>query len=446
MHDQSCDNRIYNVVETLAKNTRFGPVKVAFFHDITESHAKDLELRSKTQLLESVANNSPALIYVKDRVGTYLFVNKHFNTLLGSEFSYLAGKTDFDFFPEQTARQFQLNDQYVLNSGKIATFQENISHEGMERYYISVKFPLFDVQNIPYAVGGITTDITERTQMEMTLQYQNEQLLSLINASPDIIIFKDDEGRWLLANDGMLRLFELEHVDYLGRTDAELAEYAGVSRDTLTHCTDTDQLTWKNKRITQFTEQILRPDRTKTTFEIVKVPLFYSDGRRKRLVVIGRDISQSIKASMELEEKNKKIHETNIALKVLVDQQQDKCLFQAQQIQTTLKRLVFPYIDKLAHVAMEENGREYVQLVSAHLHALADSFCRRLDDPVVGLSPKELLVADLVRQGKSSRSIAKLLGLTERTVEVYRNAIRKKIKIGGQKINLMRFLKDKFSI
>ena len=289
-------------------------------------------------------------------------------------------------------------------------------------------------------------DLTELKEMEIALQYQNEQLVTLINSLPDFINFKDDRGKWLLANERMLRLFELGHIDYTGKGDAELAESSSLYQRVVRRFVETDEVAWANKEITRFIEQIEWQDGAKYTFEIIKIPIFHNDGVRKRLVVIGRDITESMIAAKELGEKNRKIQETNIAFKVLLDQQQDTCHVQEQQIQATFKRLVFPYIENLAHVQMEEKGREYVQLVSAHLHSLVDSFCHRLDDPAIGLSPKEMLVADLIRKGKSSQTIARLLGLTERTVEVYRTAIRKKLKISGQKINLEKYLKERFSV
>jgi DNA-binding CsgD family transcriptional regulator len=80
----------------------------------------------------------------------------------------------------------------------------------------------------------------------------------------------------------------------------------------------------------------------------------------------------------------------------------------------------------------------------AAFQSLMDSFCRKLSDPSIGLTPKELLVADMVKQGKSSTEIAKLLNLTLRTIEVYRNIIRNKLKISGKKINLHSYLKGNF--
>lgn len=313
------------------------------------------------------------------------------------------------------------------------------------RYREVTHYPDQDAEGRIKGAFVMIHDLTELKEMEIALQSQNEQLLTLINSLPDFINFKDDRGNWLLANDRMLRLFEFGHIDYTGKSDAELAESSNLYQGVVKRFVETDEVAWANKRITQFIEQIEWPDGVKCTFEILKNPLFHDDGTRKGLVVIGRDITDSVIAAKDLEEKNIKIKETNIALKVLVDHEKGKSHVIEKRIQATIKRLVFPYIEELSKTEMNEKGQEHVQQIRAHLSALSDSFCHRLNDLSILLTPKELLVADLVRQGKSSKTIAKLLGLTERTVEVYRNAIRKKLKINGQKKNLKTFLKETFT-
>lgn len=444
VHNSFKNNRLYTVFETMVKDSNFAPVKVTFFHDITTSKNREQEFRHKTQLLEEIVNNSSTIIHVKDKEGKYLFGNRQFEKLFARASDTIYGKTDFNLFPEQHATLFREHDKIVLASGKVVIFEEELPYEDKEHSYISIKFPLFDDQDTPYAVGSITTDITERKKMEQELRDQNERMLSLINASPDIICFKDGESRWLLANDANLSLFELEKVDYVGKTDIELAEYSTFYREAFLTCQNTDEFAWQEKTLSHGTKLIPQPDGHTRIYDIIKVPLFHQDGTRKGLVIIGRNITDYVNASKKLEEKNKKIRDTNIALQVLVDQRQDICHTQEQQIQFTLKRLVFPYLENLAQIEMEENGQEYVQLISTHLQLLADSFCRKLDAPSIGLSPKELLVADLVRQGKKSPAIARLLGLTVRTIEVYRTSVRKKLKISGKKINLHRYLQEKF--
>lgn len=338
-------------------------------------------------------------------------------------------------------------------SGEIVRYQEWFEYSVIGRRYRDVIFypdRLTDgtVRGV-FAVFHDLTDVFEMThevkQAEQALLDRSEQLLSLINAAPDFIYFKDGEGRWLLANENGLQLFSLKGVDYIGKTDAQLAEYNELYCEVFLACQKTDESAWRRKTLSNQQEKILQSDGKVKIYNTMKVPLFHADGRRKGLVVIGRDITEEIRASEELQMKNKKIHDTNIALQVLLDQHQGRHEQLAQQLLLNLNRIVFPYIELLGHTHLQEEGREYLQLITTHLNTLMDSFCTKLDSPGIGFTPKELLVTDMIRQGKSSADIAKLLNLTIRTVEVYRNTIRKKLKISGKKINLYNYLKEKFS-
>ena len=141
-------------------------------------------------------------------------------------------------------------------------------------------------------------EIVERRRIENVLREMMEtyqktslQLRSLINAMPDIVCFKDASGKWLEANQAMLELFELEEADYLGKTDAELAEINSFYKEALLTCQNSDIEAWESGSIYREEEAIAKPDGTLKVFDIIKVPLFYPDGSRNRLVVLGRDIT-----------------------------------------------------------------------------------------------------------------------------------------------------------
>ena len=157
------------------------------------------------------------------------------------------------------------------------------------------------------------------------------------------------------------------------------------------------------------------------------------------------DISEIVGSIEEVWKKNKEVQEANIALRVLVDQQKNIVEQTGQILLANLRHTVLPYVELLSRTDLDDISREYLQLITVHLQEITNSFVKKLNDPSIGLSPKELLVADLVKQGKSSADISRLLGLTKRTVEVYRNIIRKKLRISGKKINLQRYLNEKFS-
>lgn len=126
-----------------------------------------------------------------------------------------------------------------------------------------------------------------RASLEHNLAETGTRLRTLINAMPDIVCFKDGEGRWLEANDFDLELFQLEGVDYRGKTDSELAAFQDFYRQSFLECESSDEEAWRAGRMVRGEETIPRPDGTALVFDIIKVPLFNPDGSRKGLVVVG---------------------------------------------------------------------------------------------------------------------------------------------------------------
>ncbi|VAX17272.1 diguanylate cyclase/phosphodiesterase (GGDEF & EAL domains) with PAS/PAC sensor(s), partial [hydrothermal vent metagenome] len=166
-----------------------------------------------------------------------------------------------------------------------------------------------EVYSSPIHTGGanlihsIIHDITDRKQAEEAVNEHKEKLMTLINSSPDSIFFKDGKGRWQIVNDAGLDLFQLSEVDYVGKTDSELAHLANsIYSDALGLCAGTDEETWQTGRQTRYEEVVPSPDGTSRVLDVIKVPLFNKDGSRKAIVIIGRDITKSRKDRERLEE------------------------------------------------------------------------------------------------------------------------------------------------
>lgn len=146
-----------------------GAVVLTVVRDITVRKRAEDALRTSEEQLQSILDNSPAIILVKDLQGRYIRVNKRFEGLYGIAGREALGKTDYDLFPDATAESLRANDQKVLESKEPLEFEEIKSRAGVDRAYISVKFPLRDALGQPYAVAGISTDITERKEAEEAL-------------------------------------------------------------------------------------------------------------------------------------------------------------------------------------------------------------------------------------------------------------------------------------
>src|SRR6516165_554716 len=109
------------------------------------------------QELQSILDNSTAVIYVKDTGGHYLRVNRRFEDLFGISRVQAVGKTDYDLFAVELAERFRAHDQEVIEIAGSVEFEEVAPQEDGLHTYISIKFPLYDSAGVVYAVAGIST-------------------------------------------------------------------------------------------------------------------------------------------------------------------------------------------------------------------------------------------------------------------------------------------------
>jgi PAS domain S-box-containing protein len=107
---------------------------------------------------------------VKDPEGRYLLANRAFEHLGGPPPEQMIGTTDFDYMPADAAERFRVDDVRVLQSGAVLRYEEVVPLPGGPRPFLTVKFPLRDVEGKPYAICGIATDITDLKKAEEALR------------------------------------------------------------------------------------------------------------------------------------------------------------------------------------------------------------------------------------------------------------------------------------
>ncbi len=144
--------------------------------DITKPKELESKLVEANKQINAILNNSTSVIFVKDLNGRYTMVNKTFEKLFKINFEDINGKTDNDFFMEEIAQKFMENDKLVLNQKRAITFEEDVIQDNKNRKYLSVKFPLKNKDGEIYAICGMSTDITERIEMEEAIRIKNEEL------------------------------------------------------------------------------------------------------------------------------------------------------------------------------------------------------------------------------------------------------------------------------
>ncbi len=128
--------------------------------------------RKNRQLLETVIDNSPAVIYVKQVDGRYLLANRRYEEIFHIERGAMLGRTDFDLFEHAAAESFRAMDLRVVEAGGPISEVEVAPQPDGPHTYISVKAPLRDAAGNIYAIFGISTDITEQMENEERLRAQ----------------------------------------------------------------------------------------------------------------------------------------------------------------------------------------------------------------------------------------------------------------------------------
>jgi PAS domain S-box-containing protein len=143
---------------------------------ITTRKKLELELHKSQTQLQTILDNSQAVIYLKDREGRYLLVNRKFESIANYRSEEIQGKTDFELFPEDIAKVFRENDQKALSSKTSLQWEELMIQENKLHTYLSVKCPLLNQQGIPEGICGISTDITDQKQIQAAIEKAKEDL------------------------------------------------------------------------------------------------------------------------------------------------------------------------------------------------------------------------------------------------------------------------------
>ncbi|MBN1936087.1 MAG: PAS domain S-box protein [Anaerolineae bacterium] len=185
-----------------------------FLEDITDHvqieavrQQAEKALRQSNEFLQSILQNTPSSIFVRDLEGRYLLVNREYERIIGRTLDQVVGKHPEELHQPQAAAQISRNDGVVLANGMPLTLEEVILVDDEPHTFIVTEMPLRDAAGNPYALCTVATDITERVRSEAErmrlLQYvqaQARQMQQILDAVPESVVLLDAEQRVLLAN------------------------------------------------------------------------------------------------------------------------------------------------------------------------------------------------------------------------------------------------------
>ncbi len=171
-----------------------------------------------------------------------------------------------------------------------------------------------------------------------------------------------------------------------------------------------------------------------------------SDGSKLKLVIL-HDITKRIhieealrKSETSLMERTGELEDMNAALKVLLGKRNDDAQKIEEKIFSNFKQLILPIIARIQSSKTKRGRQDLIELLESELNNIISPFSKKLSDPMINLTPKEIEVASLIKFGKSNKEIADLLNNSIYTISHHRENIRRKTGLKNKKFNLRTFL------
>ena len=305
-------------------------------------------------------------------------------------------------------------------------------------------------------MAGIIRKELKRLRAERDLAEQKYRLIT--NATIDAIIMITPEGKISFWNPAAEKIFGYKKQEILGR-DLHLIVAPGKYHGRYRKGFEKFKKTGEGPLIGKLLElTAIRKDRTEFPIGLA-LSGAQVDGQWISIGIV-RDITQrkeDEKALMnaheilertvaqrtaELKKANDELSEANVALKILLKKSGEQGTDIEQKVLNNVDSLLLPYLEELTAKLKNEDNLELCAIIKENLAQLTSSFSRTLAEKYKSLTPREMQVADLIRHGRSTKEMARILGVSSHTIETYRANLRKKFMLKNRKINLRAFLQS----
>lgn len=271
---------------------------------------------------------------------------------------------------------------------------------------------------------SIGRDLTEHRRALTALQDSEERFRAFMSQLPAMALIKDEQSRVLFTNRTLNEVMGTQ--DWIGR-DALKNLPAGVAAKIM----EDDRRVLEGGRPVVIEEAI--PDRSGETriFETRKFPIG-REGKPPLLGAIVLDVTESRERAQRLEE-------ANIAMKVLLRHRDEDRREIEQQFLENFRKLIVPSLEKLRKSGLTPRQGAYVDVVEMNVSKVF-SASGEAGLAQAALTPIEMRIVGFIKEDRTTKEIGSLLNLSPRTVEYYRDRIRKKLGLKSKNVNLRSYL------
>ena len=148
------------------------------------------------------------------------------------------------------------------------------------------------------------------------------------------------------------------------------------------------------------------------------------------------NITERIQFEEDLRNKTLELEEVNTALRVLIEQREGDKDDLEERMFHNVRQLVLPYVEKLKQQRLGNDQLAYVDVLESNLVSILEPFTQKLLYVHKNLTPAEVKVANLIREGKTAKEIASVFGVSEAAINRHRQHIRNKLGLNAKKVNL----------
>ncbi len=185
--------------------------------DLNELRRTEAELRAGDERFRAFMDNSPAVAFIKDPEGRYVYGNRAWAERFGRPPEALLGRTDAELWPDRTARVFGDSDRLVRGgAGAVQAIEAGQLPTGETCWLKVLKFPMRDPQG-RLLVGGIVVDITEQKRAQESLAESRARLQRILELMPVGCILHDADFRFTYWNPAAERIFGHRFADVRGK-------------------------------------------------------------------------------------------------------------------------------------------------------------------------------------------------------------------------------------
>lgn len=288
-------------------------------------------------------------------------------------------------------------------------------------------------------------DITEIKRAEQALRDSQQRLAEIIEFLPDATFAINLEGNLIAWNRAAEELTGVKAKDVLGKGNYEYSlpfwkqrrpmainlvmEANAKYENIYSLIRRADNLLIVEAEIPNFGKQ-----ETNAYLWCKASPLYDSNGVVTGAIEVIRDITDRKiaedalkKREQDLEIKSHELEELNTALKVLLKRGDEDKREIENNILKNVRELVFPYIEELKDKKLDSISAVNLSILESNLRNIISPFGHKLSSKFADLTNREVKVANLIKEGKSSKEMAQMLNITESAINIYRYRLRKKL-------------------